>query len=166
MAKKFKISILLLTLFSWHTHASCINQAANRWNIPPVILEAIISKESNWRKNAIGENSNGSKDFGLMQINSINIPKLKSEKIILNKAMLLNPCHNINAGAYLLQQKFKKHGYSWKAVGAYHSETPKRRDKYAKAIRKIVAKNQDMTPLKNKIFSEHSLEESTISYRQ
>jgi soluble lytic murein transglycosylase-like protein len=79
--------------------------------------------------------------------------------------MLLNPCNNINAGAYLLQQKFKKHGYSWRAVGAYHSETPKYRDKYAKSIRQIVSKNKDIRQMKNKIFYEYSLSDDGLIHR-
>ncbi|WP_145558550.1 lytic transglycosylase domain-containing protein [Yersinia mollaretii] len=118
--------------------ASCLSKAAIRWNVPEIILEAIIHQESGGQPDAININKNGSHDYGLMQINTINISTLKSMGIIDHEEMLMQPCINIQAGAYLLSQKFNKHGYSWRAVGAYHSETAHFRDNYANKIMKIV----------------------------
>ncbi|AJI94148.1 transglycosylase SLT domain protein [Yersinia ruckeri] len=148
---------IMLSLFTFlatlsPASASCLIQASKRWNIPPIILEAIINKESSWKEKALNSNKNGSHDFGLMQVNSIHIASLKSAGIITSKPMLLDPCNNIHAGAYLLSLKFKKYGYSWKAVGAYHSETPYRRDKYAEDIMKTVSSGTDFSKHKKRIF--------------
>lgn len=69
---------------------------------------------------AIGINSNGSKDYGLMQINSLHLNWLKNQGI--DEAMLVNdPCVSILVGAYILKGMFEKYGYSWEAVGAYNA---------------------------------------------
>ncbi|WP_145932189.1 lytic transglycosylase domain-containing protein [Yersinia bercovieri] len=125
--------------------ASCLSSAAVRWNVPEIILEAIIHQESGGRPDAHNINKNGSHDYGLMQINTINISALKSMGIIDHEQMLMQPCINIQAGAYLLSQKFNKHGYSWRAVGAYHSETAHYRDNYANKIMQIVNTGPDFS---------------------
>ncbi len=130
--------LAIIFLSSFVAQASCLSKAAIRWNVPEIILEAIIQQESSGRPEALNLNKNGSYDYGLMQINSINFESLKSLGIITHEKMLMQPCINIQAGAYLLSQKFNKYGYSWRAVGAYHSETPHYRDNYANKIMKIV----------------------------
>ncbi|MHA0902034.1 lytic transglycosylase domain-containing protein [Enterobacter ludwigii] len=145
--------LLLIILFPAITSASsCLSNAATRWNVPEIILEAIISQESSWQANARNSNKNGSNDYGLMQINSVNVDTLMKVGIINHEQMLMQPCPNIHAGAWLLSQKFKKYGYSWRAVGAYHSETPHLRDKYANAIIKIVNNAPDFSQQKSSVF--------------
>ncbi|CFQ19004.1 type III secretion system effector protein [Yersinia enterocolitica] len=134
---------IILFLSPVIAQASCLSSAAIRWDVPEIILEAIIINESGGKPDARNINKNGSHDYGLMQINTINIDPLKSQGIIKNKQALMQPCTNIEAGAYLLSKKFKKHGYSWRAVGAYHSETAHYRDKYASKIMKIVNSGPD-----------------------
>ncbi|ANI31029.1 transglycosylase [Yersinia entomophaga] len=146
--------IIYYFLFSvGSAHSTCLNSAAEKWNVPSVILESIISQESSWKINAKNKNENGSHDIGLMQINSINISLLQSAGIIDNANMLKSPCINIQAGAYLLSLKFKKYGYSWKAVGAYHSETPRFRDKYAKLIMEKVYSDADLSETKSQVLA-------------
>ncbi|WP_145522043.1 lytic transglycosylase domain-containing protein [Yersinia aldovae] len=134
---------ILLFLSPVVAQASCLSNAAIRWDVPEIILEAIILHESGGQPDARNINKNGSHDYGLMQINTINVKPLKSKGIIQNERMLMHPCTNIEAGAYLLSLKFKKYGYSWRAVGAYHSETAHYRDKYASKIMKIVSSGPD-----------------------
>ncbi|WP_145507723.1 lytic transglycosylase domain-containing protein [Yersinia hibernica] len=126
-------------------NASCLSNAAKRWDIPEIILEAIILHESGGKPNARNINKNGSHDYGLMQINSVHFNSLKSKGIIDYEQSLMHPCTNIKAGAYLLSLKFKKYGYSWRAVGAYHSETAHHRDRYASKIMKIVSAGPDFS---------------------
>lgn len=98
---------IILFLSPVIAQASCLSSAAIRWDVPEIILEAIIINESGGKPDARNINKNGSHDYGLMQINTINIDPLKSQGIIKNKQALMQPCTNIEAGAYLLSQKFK-----------------------------------------------------------
>jgi len=109
---------------------SCLSGAAIRWDVSESILEAIIFQESGRDPDARNINNNGSQDSGMMQINLVNINLLKSSGIISDELLLMQPCANIEASAYLLSLKFKKYGYNWRAVGAYHSET----DHHGKSI--------------------------------
>jgi hypothetical protein len=40
--------------------------------------------------------------------------------------------------AWLLKQKMVKYGNTWRAIGAYHSESPKERDAYARNIQQVL----------------------------
>ncbi|WP_235786949.1 lytic transglycosylase domain-containing protein [Yersinia nurmii] len=145
--------IYYLFFFVGTAHSTGLNHAAKKWNVPSIMLESIISQESSWEINARNKNANGSHDVGLMQINSINISLLQSAGIIENENTLRSPCDNIQAGAYLLSLKFKRYGYSWKAVGAYHSETPKFRDKYAKLIMERLYSNVDLSEKRSQVLA-------------
>ena len=69
-------------------------------------------------------------DVGLMQINSYWIRKYK-----IPLSALLHPRSNIYVGCWILRQEIGRHGFSWKAVGRYHSPTEWRAHEYAKIIR-------------------------------
>jgi soluble lytic murein transglycosylase-like protein len=51
---------------------------------------------------------------------------------------LTDPCVNVYVAAWLLKQKMVKYGNTWRAIGAYHSESPRLRDAYARSIQKIL----------------------------
>lgn len=51
---------------------------------------------------------------------------------------LLDACVPNYVGTRTYARKIKKHGNTWAAVGAYHSETPTLRDAYARRIHDIV----------------------------
>ncbi len=75
---------------------------------------------------AVGINDNGTKDYGLMQINSSHLNWLKKQGI--DEDMLLSdPCVSILTGAYILRDMFNIYGYGWEAVGAYNAGTVKNR---------------------------------------
>jgi hypothetical protein len=44
----------------------------------------------------------------------------------------------VYVAAWLLKQKMVKYGNTWRAIGAYHSESPRLRDAYARSIQKIL----------------------------
>jgi soluble lytic murein transglycosylase-like protein len=52
----------------------------------------------------------------------------------------MDSCKSVYIAAWVLRQKMNKYGNTWAAVGAYHSETPTRREQYANAIATIVAR--------------------------
>ena len=106
--------------------------AAARYSVNPQVLYAIADQESSLNPAAVHHNADGSYDLGLTQINSIWLPHLS--KFGITSAHLMDPCINLNVGAYILALSIKKHGNTWEAIGAYHSNTPWRRDRYAQSI--------------------------------
>jgi soluble lytic murein transglycosylase-like protein len=112
--------------------ADCFDEAARYQKVNPLILRAIAWQESHNTPDALHKNDNGSTDYGLMQINSIHLPALAQYGI--SKQALMEPCKNVYIAAWHLRQKMNKYGNTWQAVGAYHSETPALRDRYASQI--------------------------------
>jgi soluble lytic murein transglycosylase-like protein len=72
--------------------------------------------------NSIGKNKNGSVDVGLMQVNSIHFPKLKSYGI--SPEDLFDPCTNINVGAWELASCIRRFGANSKALTCYNGMVP------------------------------------------
>ncbi len=97
-----------------------------------MILRAIAWQESHNRPDAVHENANGSSDFGLMQINSVHLTALSAYGI--TASTLKQACPNVYVAAWHLRRKMLRHGNTWEAVGAYHSETPTLRDHYSQSI--------------------------------
>ncbi len=116
--------------------ADCIEQAAAYHQVNAVVLRAMAWHESGMRSWAVGKNQNGTYDIGLMQINSIHLQELS--KYGIGPQHLTDACVSAYVGAWKYRSKVNKHGNTWTAVGAYHSETPVYRDAYAAKIAAIV----------------------------
>jgi len=110
----------------------CWNEVAIKYQVNPYLLGAIAKQESGFNANAVRQNSNGTKDIGVMQINSSWLPMLA--KYGITEEMLHDPCINIEVGAWILRQRQERFGNTWEAVGAYHSMTPSRKWKYADSV--------------------------------
>lgn len=80
-------------------------------------------------------------DVGLMQVNVQWLRKLN-----ISPAVAIEPVNNAWLGVWILAHAIREHGLNWKAVGAYHSPTPARQQRYAIAInrqyRKILQEQQ------------------------
>ncbi|MFA1289087.1 lytic transglycosylase domain-containing protein [Xanthomonas axonopodis pv. nakataecorchori] len=116
--------------------ADCFEEAAGYQHVNPWVLRAIAWQESRGRADAIHRNNNGTVDYGKMQINSIHLRRLSSYGI--SRDALMHPCISVYVAAWRLREMTNKYGNTWAAVGAYHSETPGERDKYAHAIHSIL----------------------------
>ena len=68
----------------------------------------------------------------MMQINTIWLPQLK--KMGISREMLKDACTSTYVGAWILSQNIKRFGYTWRAIGAYNSATPKIGYKYATKV--------------------------------
>lgn len=108
---------------------ACFAQAGQYYGIHPALLEAIARHESGLNPRAIGRNTNGSVDIGLMQINTQHLPVLA--RVGITREHLLDPCTNIAVGAWVLANAVRRHGMTWEAIGAYNSSIPERRRWYA-----------------------------------
>lgn len=125
-----------------HAATDCFLAAGAYQHVSPVVLQAIAWQESHGNPLALHRNRNGSVDYGMMQINSIHLAVLS--RYGLSAADLMNPCANVYVAAWYLHQMVIKYGNTWEAIGAYHSETPAERDRYAHAIAGWV---QRLTPI-------------------
>ncbi|PPT92352.1 lytic murein transglycosylase [Xanthomonas theicola] len=129
--------VLLVVWFATPlAHAGCFEQAADYQQVNARVLKAIAWQESRGRPQAIHHNANGSVDYGQMQINSIHLPRLSRYGVSVRE--LMHPCASAYVAAWHLRQMMNKYGNSWAAVGAYHSETPGERDRYARSVRQIL----------------------------
>lgn len=124
--------------------ATCWEQAARRHQVNPHLLVAIAEVESGLRPDAIGRNTNGSIDIGLMQINSLWLPELRRHGIVPRD--LLDPCVSVHVGAWVLAQKIRVHGNTWTAVGAYNAGSAVLRERYARKVIEALARRGPRVP--------------------
>lgn len=117
-------------------HADCFDDAAGYHHVNPWILRAIAAQESGFKPNTVSRNTNGSVDIGEMGTNSVHLPELARYGISQND--LLDSCKFVFVGAWRLAKMVKKYGNTWEAVGAYHSESLRYRDRYKALIRQII----------------------------
>jgi len=116
--------------------ADCFDDAAQYHQVNPWILRAIAARESGFRPATVSRNTNGTVDIGMFGTNSVHLSELARYGISQND--LLDGCKATYVGGWRLGKMVKKYGNSWLAVGAYHSETPTYRDRYAALIRQII----------------------------
>jgi len=126
-------SVALICCTALPAHA-CWEDAAQRYQVSSALLYAIARTESGLNPLAIGRNGNGSRDIGLMQINSAWLPTLASHGI--SERNLFEPCTNIHVGAWILAGNVSRLGYTWDAVGAYNATRPALRRAYIEKVRR------------------------------
>lgn len=126
----------LLGAFSGaHAAEQCFHDAGTRYKLNPLLLWSIAKTESSFNPRAINRsNKNGSYDIGLMQINSAWLPTLKRYGI--EERHLFDPCVSIHVGAWILAHEVARHGYTWKAVGAYNAKSTDKQVRYASKVLK------------------------------
>ena len=100
--------------------------------------------ESKGDANAVHRNADGSVDIGQAQINSIHFSTLARYGV--PRHALTDACVNVFVAAWLLKQKMVRHGNTWRAIGAYHSETPAQRDSYARSIQRVLVSWGELQP--------------------
>lgn len=132
------------------TPTACFQQAAERYTIPVELLIAVAEAESGLTPFAMNRagaailprsreeaerilKQIGAErqtfDVGIMQVN-----RWWFEKYGEPYDKGLDICFNVNFGARILAMAIKDHGFTWKAVGAYHSPTSWRQSAYAQRI--------------------------------
>lgn len=99
--------------------AQCIVQASARYEVPELLLHAIIRKEGG-RMGRYSSNRDGTYDFGLAQINTKWLGHFARYGI--TPAVLLNDtCTNIAAAAYILKFNWQRQNGDWfKTIVAYN----------------------------------------------
>ena len=127
------LALALALCASLPAHA-CWHEAAVRYQVNSSLLQAIARIESAMNPHAVGRNRNGSRDIGLMQINSAWLPTLARHGI--TERDLFEPCTNIHVGAWVLAGNVSRLGYTWEAVGAYNAVSPALRHAYVEKVRR------------------------------
>ncbi|CAG9180260.1 hypothetical protein LMG23992_04188 [Cupriavidus laharis] len=126
------VSAIALCLLAGAANADCLDDAAVFHGISPSLLRSIAMQESGMRAWVTNRNANGSEDIGLMQINSIHLPRLSQYG--LTRDHLFNGCVNAYVGAWILRENIQRYGPTWKAVGAYNASSPDKQLRYASQI--------------------------------
>ena len=121
MCKLWRKGLLLMLLMgSNRALAYCWEEVATRYDLEPELLQAIAAVESGYRAQAMNHtNRNGTRDIGLMQINSIHLPRLLKLGIT-EERLLTEPCLSVEVGASILADFIQRFGYNWTAVGSYN----------------------------------------------
>lgn len=116
--------------------ADCFATAAEKYGIARELLRAIAQVESAFDPTAVRINR-GSYDIGIMQINSRWLPMLQRHGI--GAVDLYDACTNIDVGSWILANEIARHGYTWTAVGHYHSPTRGRQRGYIGRVARALA---------------------------
>ena len=125
--------------------SACLNKAARYHGVSADLLHAIAMVESGLDPAAVNRaNANGSRDIGLMQINSSWLPRLATWDITEDD--LFDPCVSAYVGAWILADNIARLGPVWRAVGAYNARSPKLQLKYARRIQRQLASRAGRTP--------------------
>jgi soluble lytic murein transglycosylase-like protein len=135
-----KRTALLAALWSVFAHGECaeaptercLAEAAQRYHLSAAILTAIAIQESSLNPRALNRNKDGSEDIGIMQINSTWLPRLARYGV--GRVQLLDPCVNIQVGAWILASNIAQYGPTWKSVGAYNARSRVKQELYVARV--------------------------------
>ena len=109
---------------------ACMALVASIYHLPPRVLPA-IQKVEGGAVGSISHNTNGTDDFGVMQVNSRWLPALSAytglPQDVVRERLISRPCFNIAAGGAILRTYLDEtHGDLMLAIGNYHSHTETR----------------------------------------
>ncbi|ECA1950151.1 pilus assembly protein [Salmonella enterica subsp. enterica serovar Virchow] len=146
--------IVLWLLLPQYALAYCFDAAAAKYQVSPRLIKAIAMGESGLNSQAVNHNRDRktghikSTDYGLMQVNSSHIPKLRAMGVLRDKNDLLErPCLNVQTGTWILARHFQVCGVSWNCLGSYNAgfraDRHETRERYASRIWNIYQKLQE-----------------------
>ncbi|EMY3602398.1 lytic transglycosylase domain-containing protein [Klebsiella aerogenes] len=137
--KKAAIALIIsLPPITTAMSADCITDAAQCFQINPLVIKAIIWQESRNQQQTININKNKTVDIGVMQINTVHFKSLKAHGID-EELLRENSCANVFSGTWILKKSIERYGYTWTGIGNYHSHTPLHHDKYIREIIALIA---------------------------
>ena len=114
-----------------------VEKASLKYGIPREILMAIISIESGFNPRAYNKNKDGTEDRGLMQVNYQHNLSLMKEYGITDPEQLYDPELNIEVGARILYENYKRFGNWVMAIKAYNGLKADNWDYVRKVLSKV-----------------------------
>jgi soluble lytic murein transglycosylase-like protein len=141
--------VLLVLVIPLPASAFCFQEAGQRYQVDPLLLEAIGIQESSLRQRVVNRNVDDSgkvvsTDYGVMQINTSNANRLVRMGLIRTPEDLLgDACFNVQAGAWVLARHLRVCGNTWRCLGSYNAgfhpsaKQEAKRLHYAQLIRAI-----------------------------
>ncbi len=99
---------------------SAFSAYCTEYGVPEYIMARLITYESGWNPKHINKNKNGTKDFGLCQLNSAGLYDLARWH---NKGVAFDPMdwkENLRIGTKHLRYLYQETGSWWSAVAAYN----------------------------------------------
>jgi hypothetical protein len=113
---------------------ACMVATAAFYHLPPRVLPSIQLVEGG-RPGTISRNTDGSSDLGVMQVNTLWVPRFAAITGLTEDAvrarLISDSCFNIAAaGAIMRVYLNESRGDLLRAVGFYHSHTPERATAY------------------------------------
>lgn len=109
----------------------CVDTSARYYKISPLVIHTIADIEGG-KVGTAKKNKNGSYDLGVMQLNTVNLSKIKDEfPNVSVMDLIFKPCVNIYVGTWFLSEEIRRAGNNLlKGIGNYHSRTPKYHQRY------------------------------------
>ena len=139
MVKPLLAAALLTAALSSHAGVpdsralSCAVHASAEYGVPYSIIYGILTVEGG-KVGTVSKNTNGTQDFGPMQVNSLWLKKL-SPYGITQHHLVNDACVNVRTGTWILANEIRRAGGDlWKGVASYHSRTPSRGHNYARKV--------------------------------
>jgi hypothetical protein len=112
---------------------ACVFQAAADYQIPPSVLYAIRKAEGGTLGKS-NRNTNGTRDYGPMQINTVWVNRFNRSEGLTADRIAGAPCIAVRSAAYVLRFEINQVDDFWLGVGNYHSHTPFRNESYRAKI--------------------------------
>jgi len=110
----------------------CINQAAVTYYVPAKMIIAVLKTEGG-KPGLAKQNSNGTFDFGPMQINSTWLEKIAPYGYTAYQ-LQYDPCINVQVGTWILSHEIAGEKNFWDGVGNYHSRSQTYHNNYKRKV--------------------------------
>jgi soluble lytic murein transglycosylase-like protein len=101
----------------------CINRAAVIYHVPVPLLLSVMQREDG-KNGSANHNKNGTIDYGIMQINSLWLPKIAAYHYSKDDIQYNRNCKNIYAGTWILSQSIAEGKDVWSGVGNWVCKFP------------------------------------------
>lgn len=128
--------------------ALCLLAAAELHHVPPEGMLALMEVEGGWDGAEI-LNKNGTKDLGVMQVNSAEVPAIAEnwgvDRTVAHSMIRDNSCVNFQASAHILRQKIDgAHGNLLLGLAHYNSANPKYGIPYLRKVLRAALRQRDV----------------------